>query len=68
MKLKKVYKFLQKTFPNADIFVKIRETSYWLANPSTPLRKYGNLEVVSIEMDEDCETGEPSYFIRVKEK
>lgn len=68
MKLKKVYKFLQKAFPNTNIFVKIRDTSFWLANPSTALRKYGDLEVVKIDIDEDCETGEPAYFIRIKEK
>ena len=68
MKLKKFYKFLQKAFPDADIFVIIKGNSYWLANPSTPLRKYGNLQVIDIERDEELGTGEPLYFIKVKEE
>lgn len=66
MKVKKLYKTLQKAFPYFDIFVVVNGQNHWLANPSTALRKYGNLTVIDIERDENMETGEPMYFIKTK--
>lgn len=67
MKVKKFYKNLQKAFPDYDIFVIVKGVNHWLANPSTALRKYGNMEVIDLDRDEDIETNEPTFFIKVKE-
>lgn len=67
MKLKKFYKNLQKAFPNSDIFVEVKGQHRWLANPSTPLRLYGNMEVIDLINDYEEETNEPVFFIKIKE-
>lgn len=64
MKVKELYRTLQKAFPYFDIFVVVSGQNYLLANPSVSLCKYGDLTVIDIERDEDIETGEPTYFIK----
>lgn len=66
MTVKKFYKYLHKAFPNGDIFVTIDNNHYWLAIPSTAMRKYGKLEVVDMEKDYDIENNMPTYFLKTK--
>lgn len=67
MIVKRFYKNLQKAFPNSDIFVTVGGEHRWLACPSTALKKYGKMEVIDLINDYDENSGDPTFFIKVKE-
>lgn len=64
MTVKKFYKVLQKAFPTSDIFVVVNGENYWLAIPSTAMRKYGKMQVINIESDYDTYNDIPTYFLK----
>ena len=67
MTVKRFYKNLQKAFPNSNIFVTVEGNNRWLACPSTALKKYGKMEVIDLINDYDEDSGDPIFFIKIKE-
>ena len=66
MTVKKFYKHFQKAFPDAAIFVTVKWFDRLLAENSTALSQYGEMEVIDLISEYDEEINETIFYIKVK--
>ena len=66
MTVKKFYKHLQKALPDAAIFVTVKWLDRLLAENSTALSQYGEMEVIDLRSEYDEEINETIYYIKAK--